>query len=71
MLFSSITFLYYFLPCILIIYFLLPTKYKNGILAIRLPIILLLWGAYLCISYDRNYYISLYTWDFNREVFKI
>ena len=34
MLFSSINFLYYFLPCVLIIYFLVPTKYKNSILLI-------------------------------------
>jgi len=29
MLFSSITFLFYFLPVFLIIYFLTPQKYKN------------------------------------------
>ena len=34
MLFSSINFLYYFLPCVLIIYFITPTKYKNTILLI-------------------------------------
>ena len=34
MLFSSINFLYYFLPCVLILYFLVPTKYKNSILLI-------------------------------------
>ena len=34
MLFSSITFLYYFLPILLIIYFLTPNKYKNLILLI-------------------------------------
>ncbi len=32
MLFSSISFLYYFLPCVLTIYFITPTKYKNSIL---------------------------------------
>lgn len=32
MLFSSINFLYYFLPCVLIIYFVTPTKFKNIIL---------------------------------------
>ncbi len=32
MLFSSITFLYYFLPILLIIYFLVPSKYKNIVL---------------------------------------
>lgn len=34
MLFSSINFLYYFLPCVLILYFIVPTKYKNSILLI-------------------------------------
>ena len=34
MLFSSINFLYYFLPCVLIIYFITPTRYKNIILLI-------------------------------------
>ena len=29
MLFSSISFLYYFLPCVLIVYFIAPTKLKN------------------------------------------
>lgn len=32
MLFSSINFLYYFLPCVLVIYFITPTKHKNSIL---------------------------------------
>ena len=34
MLFSSISFLYYFLPCILILYFVVPAKYRNSILLI-------------------------------------
>ena len=34
MLFSSITFLYYFLPIVLLTYFLTPTKYKNIVLFI-------------------------------------
>lgn len=32
MLFSSLSFLYYFLPCVLIIYFLAPKKLKNSVL---------------------------------------
>ena len=32
MLFSSITFLYYFLPCVLFLYFLVPRGWKNGVL---------------------------------------
>jgi len=34
MIFSSITFIYYFLPLLLIIYFIFPSKYKNFILLI-------------------------------------
>lgn len=34
MLFSSISFLYYFLPCVLILYLAVPAKYKNTILLI-------------------------------------
>ena len=34
MLFSSITFIYYFLPILLIVYFLAPSKYKNLVLLI-------------------------------------
>jgi len=34
MVFSSITFLYYFLPILLIIYFIFPSKYRNVILLI-------------------------------------
>ncbi len=32
MLFSSITFLYYFIPCVVLIYFLVPKRLKNGVL---------------------------------------
>lgn len=34
MLFSSITFLYYFLPCVLVLYFLAPEKLKNVVLLV-------------------------------------
>ena len=34
MLFSSITFIYYFLPVLLLVYFLVPKKYKNLVLLI-------------------------------------
>ena len=34
MLFSSISFLYYFLPCVLVLYFLVPRHFKNVILLI-------------------------------------
>ena len=32
MLFSSISFLYYFLPAVLVLYFLVPFKFKNLVL---------------------------------------
>ena len=32
MLFSSLSFLYYFLPCVLILYFLAPRGLKNSVL---------------------------------------
>ena len=68
MLFSSINFLYYFLPCVLIIYFLVPTKYKNSILLISSllfyfygePIyILVMFGAILS-SYIHGILINKY-----------
>ena len=34
MLFSSVTFLYYFLPAVLILYFLVPRSLKNAVLLI-------------------------------------
>ena len=34
MLFSSITFIYYFLPALLLVYFIVPKKYKNLVLLI-------------------------------------
>ena len=34
MVFSSISFLYYFLPAVLAVYFLVPWKWKNGVLLI-------------------------------------
>lgn len=43
MLFSSITFLYYFLPLTLFVYYLVPTKAKNGILFLA-SFIFYLWG---------------------------
>ena len=32
MLFSSVPFLFYFLPCVLLVYFLVPGTLKNGVL---------------------------------------
>ncbi len=43
MLFSSISFLYYFLPCVLIVYFLVPQKFRNFVLLIA-SLIFYAWG---------------------------
>lgn len=43
MLFSSISFLYYFLPCVLFLYFLVPHTWKNGIL-LFFSLIFYAWG---------------------------
>ena len=43
MLFSGITFLYYFLPCVLLLYFVVPKKAKNIVLLIA-SIIFYAWG---------------------------
>lgn len=43
MLFSSITFLYYFLPAVLLLYFLAPFRYKNAILLIA-SLVFYAWG---------------------------
>lgn len=43
MLFSSITFLYYFLPCVLFLYFLAPKRIKNAILLIT-SLVFYAWG---------------------------
>ena len=43
MLFSSITFLYYFLPIVLIIYHIVPDKWKNGTLLLA-SLVFYAWG---------------------------
>ncbi len=68
MLFSSINFLYYFLPCVLILYFLVPTKYKNSILLISSlsfyfygePIYILVMLAAIVSSYIHGILINKY-----------
>lgn len=69
MLFSSINFLYYFLPCVLIIYFVTPTKYKNIILLISSllfyfygePIYILIMLASILSAYIHGILINKYT----------
>lgn len=43
MLFSSIPFLYYFLPCVLLLYFLTPKKLKNSVLLLS-SLVFYAWG---------------------------
>ena len=43
MLFSSISFLYYFLPCVLMIYHIVPKKFKNGALLLA-SLVFYAWG---------------------------
>ena len=45
MLFTSISFLYYFLPVLILIYFLTPKKYKNIILLIIAIVMFILVGS--------------------------
>ena len=62
MLFSSITFIYYFLPLLLIVYFIIPTKYKNLILLIFSLLFYFLgepkYIIILLLSCVINYYLS-------------
>lgn len=43
MLFSSISFLYYFLPCVLILYHIVPKRFKNGALLL-VSLVFYAWG---------------------------
>lgn len=62
MLFSSITFIYYFLPLLLILYFIVPSKYKNLVLLIFSLIFYFLgepkYIIILLLSCIINYYLS-------------
>jgi len=62
MIFSSIIFIYYFLPILLIIYFIVPSKYKNLVLLIFSLIFYFLgepkYIIILLLSCFINYYLS-------------
>ena len=62
MIFSSIIFIYYFLPLLLLIYFIVPNKYKNLILLIFSLIFYFLgepkYIIILILSCIINYYLS-------------
>ena len=53
MLFSSISFLYYFLPCVLILYFLVPRRFRNFILLIS-SLFFYGWGGVDFLGEDRE-----------------
>ena len=44
MLFSSVTFLFYFLPCVILFYFLVPKKFKNAVL-LAFSLFFYAWGG--------------------------
>lgn len=71
MLFSSISFIYYFLPLVLIIYFLVPNKFKNIVLLI-FSVFFYFYGEgiytiFLIISCIFNYVIGLFIEKFNNK----
>lgn len=61
MLFSSITFLYYFLPCVLILYHIVPKKWKNGALLL-VSLVFYAWGepqyVFLMMGMVLFYYVA-------------
>jgi len=75
MIFSSITFIYYFLPILLLIYFISPKKYKNIILLIFSLIFYFIgeprYIIILLISCIINYYISKLLYKDNKKIYLI
>ena len=49
MLFSSVPFLFYFLPAVLLVYFLVPKRAKNGVLLLS-SLVFYGWGEPRCRS---------------------
>ena len=60
MLFTNISFLYYFLPVLIIIYFIMPKKFKN--------IILFLWRTKIYFINDIRNLNCIYRWNFNKKI---
>ena len=63
MLFSSIPFLYYFLPCVLVLYFLAPKKLKNTVLLLS-SLFFYAWGeprfvVFMVLSIVQGYLFGL------------
>ena len=73
MLFSSITFIYYFLPVLLLVYFLVPKKYKNLVLLIFSLIFYFLgepkYIVILLLSCILNYFFGNKVHDSNNKKF--
>ena len=53
MLFSSIPFLFYFLPCVFVLYFLVPMRWKNTVLLLA-SLFFYAWGAMCLPVWWRN-----------------
>ena len=63
MLFSSIPFLYYFLPCVLTLYFIVPKQMKNGVLFLS-SLVFYGWGEpkyliFMLISITQGYFFGI------------
>lgn len=63
MLFSSIPFLYYFLPCVLTLYFIVPKQMKNGVLFLS-SLVFYGWGEpkyliFMLISITQGYFLGI------------
>ena len=79
MLFTSISFLYYFLPITLILYFIVPKKYKNVILLVSSllfyfygePIYVFLMIAEILIAYFGALLIDKYNNHFTNNTYII
>ena len=63
MLFSSTPFLYYFLPCVLTLYFIVPKQMKNGVLFLS-SLVFYGWGEpkYLIFMLI-SYYTGILSWN--------
>jgi len=79
MLFSSIPFLYYFLPCVLILYFLAPRQLKNSVLLIASlvfygwgePIYLLLMLASIAVGFFSGILVEHATTQKSKKAFML
>lgn len=79
MVFSSITFLFYFLPVVLLLYYIMPKKYKNAIILIASllfyffgePVYIILMIFSIIITYIFGLLIDKYRYAENSKIFLI